>query len=310
LDDVKGLVFNIQRYSLHDGPGIRTLIFLKGCPLRCLYCCNPESQLPSPEISFYHNLCQHCGLCVEACPQEAINPEGTLASVPKIDRQRCDACGRCAETCPSGALRVVGRQYSVQELMVEVLRDAVYYRRSEGGVTLSGGEPLAQPAFSRALLQACHERNIHTAIETCGYVDWRVLEEVLPFTDLFLYDLKHIDSKVHRRLTGAPNEQILENARRLADTGASIILRIPLVPGYSLADRHLRTVGELAASLNVLEVHLMPFHHLARDKYRRLERCDPLEGLPNLGSTAEGEHQIHRARDIIRQAGVKALVGG
>lgn len=305
---MKGLVFNVQRYSIHDGPGIRTVVFLKGCPLRCIYCCNPESQDPRPEVEFWHDLCRHCGLCVSVCPRQAINPDLWLSSGPKIDRQLCDACGMCAAACPANALRMVGQPYTVEQVMAQVLRDAGYYRRSGGGVTLSGGEPLAQPAFNAALLRACHERNIHTAVETCGYVSWRAFEAVLPYVDLFLCDLKHTDSAAHRRLTGRPNHRILNNFQRLASAGAAIIVRAPLIPGHNLSESHLRAVADLAARLGALEVHAMPLHHLARDKFRRLERSYAAGNLPDL--RAQDEASVQWACSILSRTGVSVYVGG
>jgi pyruvate formate lyase activating enzyme len=307
---LKGLVFNIQRYSIHDGPGIRTIVFLKGCPLRCLHCCNPESQAPQREVEFWHDLCQRCGACVSVCPRQAISPDLSLSSGPKIDRQLCDGCGLCAEACPAGALRMVGEWHTVAEAMDHVLRDAAYYRRSGGGVTLSGGEPLAQPAFAAALLRACHERNIHTAIETCGYVDWEAFETVLPYVDLFLFDLKHTDSAAHRQLTGQPNDRILQNLQRLADAEAAITLRLPLIPEHNLTERHLRAVVDLAAKLIVPEVHVMPLHHLGRDKARRLERAHPAQDLPDLRGTIRGQASIRWACDILATDGLRVYVGG
>jgi pyruvate formate lyase activating enzyme len=307
---LKGVVSNIQRYSIHDGPGIRTIVFLKGCPLRCLYCCNPESQHPSPEIAFWEDLCQQCGACIAVCPQQAINPDPLLRTGSKIERQLCDACGLCAEACPATALRVVGDWCTVDEVMERVLRDAAYYRRSGGGVTLSGGEPLAQPGFAAALLRACHERNIHTVVETCGYVDWSAFESILRYVDLLLFDLKHTDSDRHRQLTGQPNDRIVRNLQRLADAKAPITLRLPLIPQYNLSESHLRAVVDLAAELGVPEAHAMPLHHLGRDKARRLERAYPAHDLPELRSTMEGQESVRWAHDILTANGLRVYIGG
>jgi pyruvate formate lyase activating enzyme len=305
-----GVVFDIQRYSIHDGPGIRTVVFLKGCPLRCLWCCNPESQQAYPEVEFRERLCQHCGTCLSACPLGAINPDLWLTTGPKINLALCDNCGMCVERCPNGALRMVGQRRSVDEVLREVLRDAAYYRRSGGGVTLSGGEPMALPAFVTELLEACYQRNVHTAIETTGCVSWSLYEQVLPFTDLFLYDLKHVDCEAHRQLTGVPNTTILENARRLARAGASIILRVPLIPGCNLDDAHLSALADFAASLNVLEVHLMPFHQLGKDKYRRLSRSYRLGALRGLLEARDGPEKIRWAREIMARRGLEVFIGG
>lgn len=307
---VRGLVFDVQRYSIHDGPGIRTAVFLKGCPLRCLWCCNPESQRSEVEIEFREKLCQECGACARACPLGAVNPDLTRASGVKIDRDLCDHCGLCVEACPYGALRFSGQPRSVDEVLALVLRDAPFYRRSGGGITVTGGEPMAQPAFTRALLEACHERNVHTAMETTGNVQWALYESVLPHTDLFLYDLKHTDDAAHRRLTGVSNRLILENARRLSEAGASMILRLPLIPELNLDGVHLRAAAALAASLRVVEVHLMPFHQLGKDKYRRLDRAYSLAGLSGLRESTEGQERIRWACEILARAGLKVIVGG
>ncbi|NMC79127.1 MAG: glycyl-radical enzyme activating protein [Chloroflexi bacterium] len=307
---MKGLIFNIQRYSIHDGPGIRTVVFLKGCPLSCLWCCNPESQSFAPELEFRASLCQHSGRCIAACPEDAIHPDPWVAAAEKIDRQRCTDCGACVEVCPSQALHLVGEWMAVEEALAEVLRDASYYRRSGGGVTLSGGEPLAQPDFSLAFLKACYEHNIHTAMETTGAVAWELYEKVLPFVDVFLYDIKHMDSEAHRRLTGVPNERILENARRLSRSRAQIILRLPLIPGLNTGTENLEATARLAAQLQVMEVHLMPFHQLGKDKYRHLGRTYTLEGLTDLRKNDDGRAQIQQAVEIMAAYGLETFVGG
>ncbi|MCL4535907.1 MAG: glycyl-radical enzyme activating protein, partial [Bacteroidetes bacterium] len=250
-----GIVFNVQRYSVHDGPGIRTLVFLKGCPLRCLWCCNPESQRARPEVEFFAAKCQRCGRCLEVCPQRAINPD--LEAAARVDRSVCDDCGVCADACPSQALRMVGREMTLHEVLAEVRKDASYYRRSGGGLTLSGGEPLMQAEFSAALLRVAYDANLDTALETSGYGRWEDLEALLPWTQLVLLDLKHADSAVHRRLTGVPNEPILANARRLAKAGHPVVLRVPLIPGQNMDEDNLRATAALAAELGPQEVHLM-----------------------------------------------------
>lgn len=307
---MKGLIFDIQRYSVHDGPGIRTTIFLKGCPLNCQWCCNPESQLLQFEIEFRETLCQHCGNCISACPSEAIDADPWSPSSSKIDRLLCDMCGQCVEKCPSDALNIIGKWYSVEEVLIEVLRDTPYYRRSGGGVTISGGEPLAQQCFTNELLQACYERNIHTAIETCGFADWSQFEEILPFTDIFLYDIKHMNNEIHIQQTGASNEKILDNVRNLSKAGASIILRVPLIPGFNLDESNLRAIVEFAVKLNVLEVHLMPFHQLGKDKYMRLGRSYTVSDVLGLQQEQDGRIEICHASEIMKQGGLRVYVGG
>ena len=307
---MKGLVFDIQRYSIHDGPGIRTIVFLKGCPLSCEWCCNPESQHPQPEIEYRESLCQHCGRCITSCPKEAINANLSPPAGSKINRVLCDVCGQCVEVCPSGALNMIGKWFSVEEMLAEVMRDASYYRRSGGGVTISGGEPLVQQKFTRELLQACYERDIHTAVETCGFADRSQFEEILPFTDLFLFDVKHMDNEIHKQYTGVSNEKILENVRYLSRAGAAIILRVPLVPGINVEESNLRAIAKFASQLNVVEVHLMPFHQLGKEKYTRLGRSYKMGDVADLQQEQEGQVKVSRASEIMRQSGLSVFVGG
>lgn len=307
---MKGLVFDIQRYSIHDGPGIRTVIFLKGCPLRCLWCSNPESQKGTIELEFRSRLCEQSALCIPACPKSAIHPDPAAAPEDKIDFFRCDLCGECVQACPTGALHFIGQEYTPAEIFQQVLKDAAFYRRSGGGVTLSGGEPFFQPDFSLELLRLCYERGIPTAVETTGLVNWSVLAQSLPVTDLFLYDIKHLDAQLHKQYTGTSNTVILANLSRLAESGANIIIRVPLIPGFNADEGHLRAVGELASSLNIKEIHLMPFHQFGRDKYTRLCRPNPMGDTKGLQDTPQGREQIEQAVDAVTRQGLKVQVGG
>jgi pyruvate formate lyase activating enzyme len=304
-----GLVFNIQGYSLHDGPGIRTVVFLKGCPLECLWCCNPESRSRYPEVEFVPLECIQCGRCVEVCPVGAIAAD-LAAPDGKIDRGLCDACMACVWACPSGALRAVGVEMTVDQVMAAVMRDAPFYRRSGGGVTLSGGEPLAQWEFARGIARACQERNVSVALETTGVARWDSLAAVLEFTDLVLYDLKQMDDRTHRAATGISNALPLANLRRLADLGVPFVLRLPLVPGHNLEAGHLQAAGALAAELGAREIHLMPFHQLGSDKYRRFGLDYALAGLPALRDTPVGREQVEWARRVVAEFGVPVVVGG
>ena len=310
-EQTRGLVFDIQRYSIHDGPGIRTLVFLKGCPLRCEWCCNPESQRNTPEIEFRSSLCQQCGQCLLVCPRGAVNPDLSVAdTAAKIDRELCDACGRCVAGCPTGALRLVGRWYTVAEMLAEVLRDAAFYRRSGGGVTLSGGEPLAQAAFAAELLRACYEHNVGTAVETSGLVGWPAFERVLPWTDLVLFDLKHTDDATHRQLTGVSNRLILDNLRRLRAVGVEVILRLPLIPPLNTSAENLAATADLAAELGIRQVHLMPFHQLGKDKYRRLGQEYALAERPGMRDTSEGLALLGLVQRAFARRGLEVHVGG
>lgn len=295
------LVFDIQRFSLHDGPGIRTLVFFKGCPLRCRWCQNPEGLLPYPEIAFYRDLCIGCGACQKACPQDAITYEGG----ERILRERCTRCGACAEVCYAEALRVVGRRYTPEEILEEVLRDEPFYHTSGGGVTFSGGEPTLQPAALRESLRLCRQAGLHTALETCGYAPWKVWESVLPYLDLVLYDLKIADSARHRRYCGRENGRILANLRRLTATGIPLLPRIPLIPTMTATDDNLRALAALLAERGLAHVHLIPYHRLGESKLARLgSPLKPL-GLPDL-TDAEKE----RAAAWFTARGIQVSWGG
>ena len=255
---MKGNVFAIERCSLHDGPGIRTTVFLKGCPLRCLWCHNPESMRFEPEIRFTAVKCTGCGKCAAACEAGC---HRTDSGKHRFDRADCVRCGRCTEACPSGALEFAGREMTVDEVISTVLRDRAFFENSGGGMTLSGGEPLAQPDFARALLAAARAEGLHTCLDTSGGVAYEHLAAVAELVDLFLYDIKETDPARHAEFTGRDNRLILENLRRLDAGGAVTSLRCPIVPGYNDREDHLAALGELAESLeHVLEVQVMPFH--------------------------------------------------
>lgn len=304
--DPAGLVFDIRGFSLHDGPGIRTTVFFQGCPLRCLWCCNPESQLSQPAAVWVAERCIGCGRCLEACPAQAVRR--TADGARRIDAARCDGCGRCVLACPGEALQVFGRRVSVGEVLAEVARDALYAEHSGGGLTLSGGEPLGQPEFALELLRRyrTEEKGAHTAIETSGEADWESLEALLPVVDLFLYDLKHADPAEHRRLTGRGNERILENARRLAAAGAEMVIRIPLVDGMNDDPPALAAAADFIASLrSVHRVDLLPYHRLGEPKYRRLGRRYALEGKP-----ACPKRRVEEACAFFAGRGFEVRVGG
>ncbi len=305
-----GLVFDIQRYSIHDGPGIRTVVFLKGCPLACLWCANPEGQRPSLELEFFAARCQACGRCVQVCPREAVNPDLDCSPSAKISRDRCDGCGLCVDACPSGALALKGRRMTVDAVMAEVKKDSAYYRRSGGGVTLSGGEPVAQPRFAREILLACRDANIHAAVETCGHAVEEVFRLVAEPADLVLYDLKHMDPEAHRGHTGVSNTHVLSNLRWLARQGKPTVIRLPLVPGSNDSLSNLDAVGNLAAGLSLRQIHLMPFHQLGRDKYARLGRDYALADLaPLRRADAHGEALL-AAKARLEAHGLEVLIGG
>jgi pyruvate formate lyase activating enzyme len=266
--NVTGICFNIQRYSVHDGPGIRTTVFLKGCPLSCGWCHNPEGRQPDPEILFVADRCMACGECAEVCP----NPPPVGAG-DGDDRVRCQYCGRCAEVCVTGARRLVGRQISVEDLLEEVERDRPFYEESGGGVTFSGGEPLLQGEFLLASLQECRETGLHTAVDTSGCAESKLMLQVAGLTDLILYDLKIMNEERHQELLGAPLGPILDNLRALDEAGMEIWIRFPLIPGLTDEADNLEALGKMVRSLkNTRRIHLLPFHRTAADKYTRLGR--------------------------------------
>jgi pyruvate formate lyase activating enzyme len=264
-----GSIFDIQRFSVHDGPGIRTLVFFKGCPLACLWCSNPESQRFDSELLFDPGKCVACGGCVEVCPRRAV---GVDASRLRYDRGRCVACGRCVDACYAEARTMAGKRVTAAEVVAEVLKDVPFFVRSGGGVTLGGGEPLAQADFARGILTQCRARGIHTAIETCGHIPWPTIEAMLPWTDLFLFDLKHLDALKHRTHTGGDVDLILSNLQRLASATVSVTVRVPVIPEFNATVGEIRAVADRVASLGIAELHLLPYHRLGQNKYRLLGR--------------------------------------
>ena len=267
----EAIVFDIEKFAVHDGPGIRTVVFIKGCPLHCLWCHNPESQSFEPELLFDPGNCTMCGKCVSVCPQ---NCHAITDGEHSFERINCVHCGKCTESCPAEALKAVGRKMRVSEVMAEVEKDRVFYQNSGGGITLSGGEPLAHFAFSSALLKAAKDAGIHTAVETSGFSPWERIREMLPLVDLWLWDVKAVPKK-HEKLTGVPAQPILDNLKKLDQSGASIMLRCPLVPGINDEDAALHHIADLANTLkNVQRIDLEPYHPMGEGKSRNLGRSD------------------------------------
>ena len=264
----RGMVFDIQRFSVHDGPGIRTTVFLKGCPLRCVWCHNPESWAGKAELLFNAAKCAVCGRCVPACPHGCHKIE---QGRHVFNREFCVGCGKCVKHCLSDALELCGQLRSVEEVISEVLKDKLFYDNSGGGITLSGGEPMAQFDFTQELLKRAKEAGLHVCLETCGFAPQEHYARILPFVDIFLYDLKTVDSEKHRRLTGQDLAVIHGNLRFLDENGAHIRLRCPLVPGVNDSEEELRGIGELAETLShVAGIDVEPYHPLGVSKARQL----------------------------------------
>jgi pyruvate formate lyase activating enzyme len=297
-----GLVFNIQKYSLHDGPGIRTTVFLKGCPLRCGWCHNPESRAAEPEIAWSEARCIHCGQCSEVCPQSAAG----RPAAPEIDRQRCLRCGQCVAVCPTGARELVGRQRTVAEVLAEILQDRIFYDESGGGVTLSGGEPLMQPEFAVELLAACRAQGLHTAVDTCGYGRCEDLLALAAVTDLFLYDVKILDDDRHRQYTGASNVVILENLKALCQLRADVWIRVPVIPGFNDSGRDVEAIAAWVASLgDIRRLHLLPYHALGRNK---AERVGLVPDTAPAAGPADGH--LESLAERARAYGLEVRIGG
>lgn len=282
--DETGVVFNIQKYSIHDGPGIRTIVFLKGCPLRCAWCANPESWTLQPVPAFTPASCLGCGACAAACPQRAITMDA--ARHPVFALERCDGCGACAEACWSGAIKMDGRRMTVAQVMAEVRKDMPFYRNSGGGMTLSGGEALMQPRFSRALLQAARAEGIHTAIETTGFTDPETLRQIADLTDLFLFDVKHVDGTRHKAGTGVHNGQILLNLQQLVDTGSRVQVRIPVIPVFNDTPADARLFAATLLPMGIRDIRLLPFHQMGKHKYALRHLPYAYEGVPSLSEEA------------------------
>ena len=296
-------VFDIKSFSIHDGPGTRTTVFLKGCPLHCAWCHNPESIDPQIEFQFWQERCIGCGTCAECCPTGALTIEN---GKPERDAQTCEECFNCIENCPGEAWQRIGQAMTVEEVMRIVRKDIISYDQSGGGVTFSGGEPLMQPDALHALLLACHDLGIHTALDTCGMAPRRTLEKVVDDVDLVLYDLKIMDAELHRRYMGVSNEIILDNLRWLDGQRKEIIIRIPVIPGVNDNRENLAAVMDFLNSLEHRhEVHLLAYHQTAMDKYRRM---DHPYALPHVQPPSAQD--METMRDLFEKNGFNVSIGG
>ena len=303
-EDIKGTVFNIQRFSIQDGPGIRTIVFLKGCPLRCLWCSNPESQDSRPEIAHRDSLCTKCGRCVDVCPTKAISIDDKGIA---INRHLCTNCGECLKVCTPGAVKIFGEKMSTVEVFQQVKKDADFYRNSGGGITVSGGDPLSQPDFVAALFRLCLDKGIDTCIETCGLTSIKALEKVLKYTSLVLFDIKLTDPAAHRKWTGRSNETVFRNLGLAVARGIPLVIRVPLIPGINDSEEELRNIARRVAGVlkKSGKVDLLPYHKFGVGKYQMLDRKYQLEELATLTDA-----QVQKARQLFESFGFECEVVG
>ncbi len=302
MEELTARYFDIKKFAVHDGPGIRTTLFLKGCPLHCVWCHNPESISCRPQLAFLPQKCIGCGECARVCGSGAVTISGEALS---YDRGKCTVCGKCAEVCLGEARRLYGKTVTVSEAETALLADKSFYDASKGGVTVSGGEPLLQADFVAALFARLKESGVHTAVDTCGCVPFSEFEKVLPYTDMFLYDVKHTDPGMHRKYCGRENGLILENLARLDKTGKDIEIRIPFVPGVNTDDETVTSMGRLFASCrHISRVKILPYHSMARSKYTSVGMEDT---LPSVDSPSD--EMLDRAAEIMCAMGVGAVNG-
>ena len=302
----KAYIYSIQHYCIHDGPGIRTVVFFKGCQLKCRWCANPESQSAKKEIGFFRNKCRMCGACLKACKQQALD----LNAESRIDRSICTLCGDCVEVCPYNAYKLFGETKTCEELMEQVSKDRPFYRKSGGGVTLSGGEPTMQAGFVLAFLKELKQAGIHTALETNGCFPGDMLPELTSCTDMFLYDIKHMDSARHKQYTGMPNELILENIYRIAvEYRSELIMRIPVIPGFNDDGDNMKATAQFSRELSekgsLQGVHLLGFHNMASAKYEALQMKYDYGKIPMYT-----DEQLDQLADYFKRKHVNVQIGG
>ena len=300
-DSMTARLMDVKRFAVHDGPGIRTTLFLKGCSLRCVWCHNPEGISAALQLAYYAHKCISCGECAAVCPQGA---HSMTDGLHRFERARCRACGQCVPGCLGEALQLFGRSITVEEAAGMALEDRVFYEQSGGGVTLSGGEPLLQADFCAALAEKLRAEHIATAIDTCGCVPWDAFEKLLPLAEIFLFDVKQIDPDAHKRLTGQDNRLILENLRRLSSAGARIEIRMPLVPGANDDEATLQGIGRFLQPLSIEKMRVLPYHSMARSKYAALGLRDTMPDVPSPDDAA-----IERAVRILQSYHVPAVSG-
>ena len=296
---VQGILFDVQRFSIHDGPGIRTTLFFKGCPLRCLWCQNPESHKPGREIAFYRERCARCFTCKEICPERAILEGEDL----RVDYSKCTVCGECAAVCDRDALRVVGTCWEPSSLLYEILKDRDFFMESGGGITLSGGEPAAQSAFLRVFLPLVKEEGIHVNMETCGMFKWEDVKPLLPHLDLIYYDIKLMDPEAHRKYTGSPNRTILENFKKLARDFPNLEVRMPVVPAVNDTAENILDTASFLKENRHGSVHLLRYHHMGEAKLPRIDT-----NLMPLKPQGDPSRALLSAKKLFENEGICAIL--
>lgn len=293
---------NIQKYSIHDGPGIRTTVFFKGCPLKCWWCHNPESQNYQHDIMYYDERCTGCGVCIKRCPQGALS---MVDNKVVRDTKKCELCGNCTDFCPRSAREYVGQDVTVRELMKEINKDAIFYEQSGGGVTFSGGEPMTQAKFLLEMLKACKEKGYHTTVDVSGYGRWEDFQSILDYVDLFLFDVKLMNDEAHKKYMGLSNKEIFENLKKLSDAGTNMYVRMPIIAGVNDDDENIRLSIEFLKKIHLQHVNLLPYHKMGMEKYRRLNLTYQLTG-----EERPTEEKMNAIADLFMEAGIKAKIGG
>jgi pyruvate formate lyase activating enzyme len=298
----KGMIFDIKKYATDDGPGIRTTVFFKGCPLRCWWCHNPEGQTPTPELMYRRQKCNRCGECAKVCPRGAITHVTKQIS---INRKGCNLCGECSQKCPTNALTIIGKETNVEEVMKEIDKDMVFYEESNGGMTVSGGEPLTQIDFLNVLLEKCKERNIHTAVDTCGYAPKEAFHKVSDKVDLFLFDIKLMDSKKHMKYTSVSNKLILENFTRLAENGNDLLVRFPIIPKINDDEDNVTKTAEFILSHGIGNLSLLPYHRAGIEKYKSLGKAYKMKE-----TVSPSDEKMRAIKERFEALGLRVRIGG